>query len=158
MEPFSRLPEKLRIPGLTLALLAVACSGICACSTSRPARSPAVLSPSPRSTVGEVASLPRRSALGGGPGYHVIVSAHGTGSRYLGTFKVVKNATLIIQSVCLGPPPLTLLPLFDTGPCGAGQTVTIDKTQAPSSTLILRVRASSRLLWAIYVAQPDRHH
>src|ERR1022692_3206218 len=145
-------------PGLTLAILAVACSGVCACSPSSHAHSRVAESQSPHSSGSEIPSLPRRSALGGGPGYHVIVSAHGTGSRSLGTFKVVKNAPLIIQSVCLGPPPLTLLPLFDTGPCGAGQTVTIDKTQAPSSTLILRVRASSRLLWAIYVAQPDRHH
>jgi hypothetical protein len=68
---------------------------------------------------------------------------------------VVKNATLIVQSVCFGPPPLTLLPLFDTGPCGGGQTVTIDKTQAPASRLTLRVKASAKLVWAIYVAQPD---
>jgi hypothetical protein len=142
-------------PGLTLAILAVACSSVCACSPSSHAHSRVAESQSPHSSGSEIPSLPRRSALGGGPGYHVIVSAHGAGARSLGTFKVVKNATLIIQSVCSGPPPLTLLPLFDTGPCGSGQTVTIDKTQAATSRLTLRVKASAKLVWAIYVVQPD---
>jgi hypothetical protein len=110
----------------------------------------------PRSSATEVASLPRRGAPGGGPGYHLVVSARGTGARSLGTFTVVKNATLIVQIACSGPPPLTLQPLFDTGPCNDGQTVTIDQTQAAATKLTLRVIAPAKLVWAIYVVQPDR--
>lgn len=154
MEFFPQLSEKLRVSGLTLVLLA-AYTGMCACSPGRQGQSSVVVSQSQHSSVSELASLPRRGAPGGGAGYRVIASAHGTGTRSLGIFSVVKNATLIIQSVCLGPPPLTLLPLFDTGPCTNGQIVTIDQTQAATSKLVLRVRASSKLAWAIYVVQPD---
>ena len=136
-----------------MALLGAVCVGV-SCSPSRNGHSPVAVPQRPRGSVTEVASLPRRSALGGGSGYHLIVSAHGTGARSLGTFSVVKNATLIVQIACSGPPPLTLLPLFDTGPCNNGQTVIIDETQAAASRLTLQVEASSKLAWAIYVVQP----
>lgn len=138
-----------------MALLAAVCVAV-SCSPSRNGHPPVAVPARPGGSIPQVASLPRRSALGGGPGYHLIVSAHGTGARSLGTFSVVKNATLIIQIACSGPPPLTLLPLFDTGPCNNGQTVTIDKTQAAASKLTLQVHGSAKLAWAIYVVQPVR--
>lgn len=104
-----------------------------------------------------LATLPARGAPVGGPGYAVIVSARGKGSRKLGTFTILKGGGLIIQAVCYDPGNLgttellTISPLSRIGPCASGQNVMTITTTAGTSELTLAVRTKPGMLWAVYV-------
>jgi hypothetical protein len=144
---------------LLLAILAATALslGAGACSSGGTPRSqahaPARPAASPDRSSTDLATLPQRTAPGGGPGYHVIASARGTGDRAVGTFPVTRNARLIIQMTCDGPPPLTINGLLATGPCDNGDLVTTDITTAAGNRLPVVVRASAKLRWAIYIVQ-----
>jgi hypothetical protein len=101
-----------------------------------------------------VAALPGPAAPGSGSEYRVIVSAHGRGNQDLGVFKLVKNSKLIVQISCYGPPPITVPEIVEIGPCGGGDLISTDTTTATSGQLDVRVIASPKLFWAIYVSQP----
>jgi hypothetical protein len=145
-------------------VMVLAATGVSACtasqphphasSTAAPVASQATPAPVASQVASQVTTLPGPAAPGSGSGYRVIVSARGRGNQDLGVFKLTKNSKLIVQISCYGPPPITVPEILEIGPCGGGDLISTDTTTATSGQLGVRVTASPKLFWAIYVSQP----
>jgi hypothetical protein len=136
-------------------VMVLAAVGVSACTASQP-HPPASSAAAPVASpvASQVAALPGPAAPGSGSGYRVVVSARGRGNQDLGVFKLAKNSKLIVQISCYGPPPITVPEILEIGPCGGGDLISTDTTTATSGQLDVRVEASPKLFWAIYVSQP----
>jgi hypothetical protein len=95
------------------------------------------------------------SALQGGIGDGVIVTKQGHGSERLGTFRISKSERIYVQLACFGPPPLTLLPLMDAGPCNDPKVVNAANFKNSASTVTLTIKAAPSLRWVVYISQPS---
>ena len=141
--------------GTLLAAILLGTLAAAGCSaphtTGRPRASQSSPHPSP-STSAALATLPDATQMGG-TGDAVVVAAEGQGSKSLGTFRVAKNEKIYVQAACDGPPPLTLLPLTDVGPCNDPLVVNVISLHPPSSKITFTVKAKPGLRWRIYVSQ-----